>query len=400
MIEDEKDRKISRLSIVETVVVILSITFFIRASNNMLQTSIPLLVRYDFNFTQTDVGIIAALSSAMTFITTALLNARLNSRSRRRAFILSNVIYTVVFIGFWGANYISIWVLAAIAGAVFGLMIPNLVTAAGLFKDTAVRERALSLYTLSLSLSLVAGPAVESYLLKFYPLRTVFILFVSFAASSTLLSPLIRFPEESRKMQKGNVLRNYGFRSAILNIVAYNVPFSMIVAFAGIYEKETFDISLSLVTLLFSFFFLSSFLSRLFLSIKPPRNIKLLMIVAMVMSTAGILLMVISTNISTFIVALVILGIPHGLTYPLSVLSIARSFDPGSRNVANSYFFSIMMAIGILLPLIGGPLIEFYGFKLTFGLILLFIVLVMLMLSLNFLAEKKMKDNSALVKTG
>ena len=398
MIEDERDRKISRLSVVETVIVILSITFFIRASNNMVMTSIPLLARYFFNFTQVDVGIITALSSATTFITTAFLNARLNSRNRRSAFILSNVIYTAVFIGFWGSSYITVWILAAIAGAVFGFMIPNIVTSAGLFKDATVRERVLSLYTLSLSLSLVAGPALESDLLKFYSLRTVFILFVPFAASSTILSPFIRFPEEGRKVKKTNVLGNYGFRSAILNIMAYNVPFSLIVAFAGIYERETFGISLSLVTLLFSLFFFSSFLSRLFLSIKPPRNIRLLMIVAMVMSTVGILMMVTSSDISTFMIALVILGIPHGLTYPLSVISIARSFDLGSRNLANSYFFSVMMLIGIFLPLIGGTLIEFYGFKLTFWLILLFIILMMFMLGLNFLTEEKMRSKSVLSK--
>ncbi|MGC8506413.1 MAG: MFS transporter [Thermoplasmata archaeon] len=392
----EQDKEFSKISIVETIFIILSITFFIRASNNMMLTSVPLLAKYDFNFTQEEVGIIAALSSFSTFLTTALVNTRLSSGSRRVAFIVSNVIYVLVFVGFFESTYITVWLLAAVAGAVLGLMMPNIVTAAGLFKNAAVRERVLSLYTVALSLSLVAGPAVESDLLKYYPLRTVFLLFAGFAVVSALLSPLIRFPQENKVRVRTNVFGNYGFRSALLNIMAYNVPFSLLVAFAGIYEKNTFDISLSTVTLLFSFFFVASFGSRLFLSFRPPRNIRLQMIVSMILSIAGILIMVLSTNLYIFIAALLILGVPHGLTYPLSVLSITRSFDPKFRNMANSYFFSVMMMIGVILPFVGGTLIDLYGFRLTFFGIMFLIVMLMILLTMNFRAEiRSMGDQSS-----
>lgn len=384
----EQGKDTSKISIIETIFIILSITFFIRASNNMLLTSVPLLARYDFNFSQQEVGLIAALSSLATFLTTAFLNTRLSSGKRRIAFIISNVVYVLIFIGFWQSDYVTVWIMAAIAGAVLGLMMPNVITAAGLFKDAAVRERVLSLYTVALSLSLVAGPAVESDLLAYYPLRTVFLLFISFAIVALTLSPLIKFPQENKVRIKINVFENFGFRSSLLNIMAYNIPFSLLVAFVGIYEKVTFNISLSLVTLLFSFFFLASFGSRLFLSIKPPKNIHFQMISAMILTITGILLMIISTNIYLFIVALLLLGIPHGLTYPLSVLTLARSFDPKSRNLANSYFFSIMMMIGIVLPLVGGGLIEFYGFRPTFAGIMVLIIILMVTLALNFRAER------------
>ncbi|MFG1519009.1 MAG: MFS transporter [Thermoplasmataceae archaeon] len=397
----ENDSENSRISIIETIFVILSITFFIRASNNMMMTSVPLLARYDFNFTQEEVGLIAALSSFSTFLTTALLNTRLSSGSRRVAFIASNVVYVFVFVGFFESSYITVWILAAIAGAVLGLMMPNVITAAGLFKDAAVRERVLSLYTVALSLSLVAGPAVEADLLNYYPLRTVFLLFVAFAMVSAILSPLIRFPQENRTRIRTNVFGNFGFRSALLNIMAYNIPFSLLVAFAGIYEKDTFGISLSTVTLLFSFFFMASFGSRLFLSAKPPRNLRLQMVVSMILSISGILMMVLSVNLYMFIAALLILGVPHGLTYPLSVLSITRSFEPRFRNMANSYFFSVMMIIGVVLPFVGGSLIDLYGFRITFVGILFLIVILMILLARNFRAEIKSKaDHATLNQNG
>lgn len=381
-------RGTSKESLLITILVILSTTFFVRASNNMMVTSVPLLAKYYFNFTQTDVGIISALSYFSTFLTTSVINVRLNAEKRRIAFVLATLIYATTFIGFWISNFTSIWVLSAIAGAVLGLIMPNIITAAGLFKDPRTRERVLSLYTVALSLSLVTGPAVESYILKYFPLKTAFLVFSSFAIISFSLSLFIKFPAESRMKEKVNVFRNYGFRSSLLNIMAYNIPFTLLIAFGGIYERDTFGISLSLVTLFFSFFFLSSFVSRMFLSLFPPRSIRRQMVAAMSLSIIGISIMVFSRNIFLFVLSLVFLGIPHGFTYPLSILSLSRSFEQKERSVANSYFFSVMTAIGVVLPLIGGSIIQKYGFDPTFAGILVLVVILMIALNLNFRAEK------------
>ncbi len=385
----DKNRIISKESVIATIFVILSTTFFIRASNNMMVTSIPLLAKYNFDFSQTEVGIISALSYLSTFLTTTIINVRLKAEKRRIAFILANLVYAAVFVGFWKSNTLSIWFLSAISGAVFGLMMPNIITAAGLFKDQRVRERVLSLYTVALSLSLVAGPAFESYILKFYSLKTTFLIFSLLAIISVCLSPFIRFPEENRIKERVKVFGNYGFRSSLLNIMAYNIPFTLLIAFGGIYERNTYGISLSLVTLLFSLFFLSSFVSRMFLSLIPPKSIHRQMIAAMVLSIMGISILVSSRSIMMLVLSLVVLGIPHGFTYPLSVLSISRSFDPRERNIANSYFFSVMTAIGIILPIIGGYAIQKYGFNLTFDGIFFLIVLIMMILALNFRAERR-----------
>jgi predicted MFS family arabinose efflux permease len=379
----------SKESVLITILIILSTTFFIRASNNMMVTSVPLLAKYYLDFSQTEVGIISALSYFSTFLTTSILNVRLDAKKRRIAFILANLIYAVVFIGFWRSSFISIWILSAISGGVLGLIMPNIITAASLFRDPKMIERVLSLYTVALSLSLVAGPALESYVLKFYSLRTAFLIFSSFAIVSVSLSPFIKFPEESRLKVKVRVFRNYGFRSSILNIMAYNIPFTLLIAFGGIYERDTYGISLSLVTLFFSLFFLSSFMSRMYLSFIPPKSIKRQMVIAMTLSLIGISMMVLSRNVLIFVLSLVVLGIPHGFTYPLSILSIYRSFEPMERNIANSYFFSVMTAIGIILPLVGGSIIQKYGFDFTFAGILVLIFIIMIALNVNFRAERK-----------
>jgi len=81
----------------QMLLVIVSMTFVIRASNNMISTTIPLLVKYDFHFTQSEVGIIGAVLSLGTFITSGFVNSRLKTSKRRKFFITSSVLYALVY---------------------------------------------------------------------------------------------------------------------------------------------------------------------------------------------------------------------------------------------------------------------------------------------------------------
>lgn len=48
--------------LLQALLVIVPLTIAIRASNNMLLTTIPLLARYDFHFTNALIGVISALT--------------------------------------------------------------------------------------------------------------------------------------------------------------------------------------------------------------------------------------------------------------------------------------------------------------------------------------------------
>ncbi len=364
-----------------SVIVIVGTTFFMRASNNMASTTLPLLGKYIMGFTQFEVGILVSLMSLASFLTTAFLNVNLNSKERRIAYITSSAAYSLTFIGFWDSNNITIWLFAVLSGATLGLIMPNIITSAGLFEDAKTRERILSLYTITLSLSLVAGPAIESYLLKFLNLRTIFLVFTAFGLFTLLFSFYLKFPEESVHRDKISVFKNTGFRVALLNILTYNIPFSLIISFLGIYEREYFKVDFAEISLLFSLFFVSSFSSRLYLFIKPIKGISLGITFVVSVTLFGILLLIISKNLLLFGLALVILGIPHGLAYPLSVITLSRSFEPQHRNIANSYYFSSMMIIGIIVPTFGGLLIDYFGFEFVFYLLLVIILLILLPLS-------------------
>ncbi len=371
-----------RASFLYLLVVIVSITFSVRASNNMYMTEIPLIAKYVFGFKEFLVGSISALAATGTFIMSALINSRLRAGRRRFVFIASSLVYALVFPMFYLTNAETIWPVVFVAGFSLGALMPNIITSAGLLPDRKQRERLLSLYTLTLSVSLVAGPALETYLLDLMPLLKTFLVFSVFPIAVFVLSFFLRFPEEKEKSNApvSEVLRNHGFRAAVYNIMTYNIPFAFMLTFGGIYAVSKFGVHYATVTLMFSTFFFTSFLSRLLLSIRPPDDIWRLMILSVVITSVGLIGIIESPNILVLEMFFLLLGFPHGFTYPLSVISISRSSDISTRNAANSIFFSVMMAVGALMPLVSGVIVSYIGLRYSFAALIPVILLLLLFL--------------------
>ena len=369
------------ITFIEALLVIIPLTIAVRASNNMLMTTLPLVAKYMFNFNEGEVGIISALTSLSTFIGSGLINSRLRGENRKLAFRISAIIYAILLPIFYLASPITVWILAGIAGIVLGLLMPNIITYAGLLKDRKQRERVLSIYTLALSASLVIGPAIETWILDYFPLLMVFLLFAPFSVLTGIMSFFVEFPKEDEKSVKVKVFSNPGFITAVINILTYNIVFSVLLAFGGIFAKSTFNVPYSTVTAIFSAFFVTSFLARLYLSIRPAEKLWHFMSLAIGITTLGLIFIsVLPPTLLLFVVALLLLGIPHGLTYPLSVISISRTFKPEERNAANSTFFAIMMLIGIITPTVAGFVIQRVGFRLTLASIIPIIVALLFIL--------------------
>ncbi|CAC11492.1 conserved hypothetical membrane protein [Thermoplasma acidophilum] len=370
------------LSFITMLVIIVSITFAVRGSNNMYMTEIPLIARYVFHYGEFFVGSISALAAVGTFLMSALINSRLRSRERRYVFIASSLIYAIIFPLFYLSNAITIWPVVFVAGFSLGALMPNIITSAGLLPDRKQRERLLSIYTLTLSISLVVGPALEGYLLGFMPLLKTFLVFSVFPVIVFALSFFLKFPDENgaRKIQSGDVVRNHGFRAAVYNIMTYNIPFAFILTFGGIYAMSRFGVTYSTVTLMFASFFFTSFLSRMILAVRPPEDIWKLMMLSVVITTIGLIGIVESFNFLMLEVFFLLLGFPHGFTYPLSVISISRSFDMQARNAANSLFFSIMMAVGAVMPFASGGIVSAIGLRYSFAALIPVILILLYML--------------------
>ncbi|MCL4404637.1 MFS transporter, partial [Candidatus Marsarchaeota archaeon] len=290
---------------------------------------------------------------------------RLCSRIRRMLFIIANAVITLTFLLIFYSNLISIWVYVAIVSFSAGIIMPNIITSAGFSEDRRLRERMIGIYTLALSASLVAGPFIESIVLDYFPLKYAFLLFAPISGIAFILSPLMKFPEAKSEDSPRSikVLSNPGFKLAIFSILTYNAPFALIEFFSGIFAETAFHLPYSDIMLIFTLLFTISFFSRLALSYLVPSNLWRYIKISMFLTALGLLTVFLSRDLLLYLIGIIILGVPHGLTYPLSVSSIGRSFSMKGRNKANSYFFAIIMLINIGVPSLAGALIEKIGFR-------------------------------------
>ncbi len=363
----DREKVSSAAGLAQAVAIIVTLTFSVRASNNVLQTTVPLLAKFDLTYTQLEVGLLMATMSASALVA-ALVNSRVSVAARRRLFILFSALYAVSLFTFTFSNRVSVLAYVSLAGVSYGFIFPNIMTAAQLFPDQRLRERVIAAYTLALAISLIAGPALESLVLAHFPLRLSFLFFTPLGIIVAALSPLVRFPREPGKRRedrgKGpSVWSRVGFRVGIYTFLVYSAPAALLLTFGGIFAREAFHAPYWLVTLIFAAFFTASFLTRVLLLARPIGRLIPYVITMMSISLAGLTLVAISRSLLLYVIAFSVLGVPHGLGMPLAMISISRSFPEEERNRANSYFTSTMMAMQIAMPLVGGLALRYTGFR-------------------------------------
>jgi len=368
-------------------IIIFTITFAIRASNSMLATTVPLVTKYIFHFSPFLVGFVSSTLSIFSFVSSMLINSRFSAKKREKVLKVSSVIYALVFPLFYFVNPILVWLFTSVAGFSMGLIFPNIINYAGSIDDQKSRERMISLYTTSLSLSLIVSPLLESFILSNFSLITAFLFFSIFSFLVPITSFMMEFKDEGKRISSGKeVLKSPPFLASIFNNLIYDIPFGMIVTFGGIYAISLFHASYSLAVMIFTFYYLTSFISRGLFTLKTPRSIITIIYTNALITVIGLLLVSLSPSLLIYVISLILLGIPHGLTYPSSLILLSRSFkDVESRNIANSYFSGILSGLSGFIPLIMGYSVEEIGLRYSF----ILLSVVSLVLFVLFLVESK-----------
>ncbi len=377
-------------SMIYVIFITILMTFSMRSVNNMVVTTLPLLANKVLYFSSLLVGVISASVYLFTFIVTSMVNPRLNSKQRRASFIAANFAVVMVLIMYYYANDISVWIASAIAGLAYGIIMPNMINAASLLADQRSRERLLGVYSVGLSLSLIIGPSLEDYFLKFIGYRSVFIYFLPIAIIGLIVSMLMNFPEIKNENHK-TAIRSKGLKAGILTITTYNVPFAAITVFLTIFAISHFHISRSLAYSSYIYFFGVSFMTRLYMSIKPFKNVRTPLIISILITISALLLFPVVPSFVFFIAIMMALGIPHGSIFPISTIIISRGTSPEERSAANSYFMAFNNILFMLIPVFFGFIERYIGYSMTFMVLIIPVVLS------AFLLFKEYGNNSIMV---
>ncbi|WMT52046.1 MAG: MFS transporter [Ferroplasma sp.] len=351
-------------------ITVIIMTFSMRATNNMIITTVPLLAKIDLGFSRFLVGIISAVIYLFTFTVTFYINPRLNSTIRRKLFIGANVAILVALVGYYFADGITVWIISALAGLAYGIMMPNLITSSSLLKDQRDRERLISLYSVGLSLSLILGPTIEDYILTFVSYRDVFLFFIPVVVAGLIVSTMIKFPN-TKNETRANVMKNDGLRASILTITTYNVPFAALSIFLTLYAISKFHVSGAVAYSPYIYFFSVSFLTRIALTVHPLKHIKIPLIISIIITGFALTMFPFLSTFTDFLLLMMLLGIPHGSIFPMSTIMIARGTTVEQRSAANSYFMAYNNILFMIIPLVFGYIVGFIGYDYSFFILII-----------------------------
>ncbi|MHB8319001.1 MAG: MFS transporter [Acidimicrobiales bacterium] len=399
---------------------LLGVTVLGRSSQNMAQTSYPLLGREVLGVGAGLLGVVVAAAGIAGVMSASLVAARAPTRDCLRVLLVGEVLGAASFVLFalpTGTPGLCVGAIALGAGG--GLMFPSLMTAIGqvALED---RGRALAVFAVALSSSLLVGPLVEAAVLHVVggSLRGAFGVLLPVPVAATVISAVAFFKERTvlgghepgvrertpstpipsdttlysptRTSTSSNiqgktdgsdavtlagssargVLSNHGFRVAALTMFSYQIPFVALVAFGGLLAHRVDGVSLSGVQLAFAAFFGVSLLVRAVVAaVSPIRRKAPLLLAAMVLSVVGIAMIGLGRGAGVLVGAMVVLGAPHGANFPLASATLAEQTSNRDLGRANARLMAITSLPTVVVPVIAGWLIASVGYSTMFMLL-------------------------------
>ncbi len=403
---------------------LLGITLLGRASQNTGQTTFP-LVAHQIGIANGILGIVAATSGAGGVVTAAVLGARVTARTALATLAAGQAMVLVAFVLLaLHTGVPGLWLGAIALGTGGGLVFPATMTAIG-SAPRQDRARALAVYALALSIGLAFGPLVESGVLRLVgdSVRSAFgalaVLPLAATAISTAaarrrwlasvpptvpgagalqvtpLADAVPLPETAspadaaplagaarragaapagsrrrearRRRDRPGLLRLPAFRLALATMLTYQAPFVALLAFAALLARHADGARAADAELGFGAFFGVSMAVRAAVAAASPLRGRRAVLTASVLATAaGLALLAAGHGYGAYLVAMAVLGAPHGLTFPLASAIVADGVEQADLGRANARLMASTNVVSVLVPLACGWLAAAAGYRVMF----------------------------------
>ncbi len=360
------------------LIMLLSVTFTMRASTNMLMTIVPVFTKYVINADVFFVGLTATLYGIGAMVSNVLINGRINIEKTPKIIALFLLVMTIgIFFYILSDNIYEVLILSMVTGISMGVVQPLLMTVTNVIAPPDKRDRYIAAYTASLSLSLIFGVILEGLILSYINVRYAFTIFLFISLISTvlmfILSTKIKMNMKKRNTLTFKEILNKASQSlkqgkvlfALFGNIAYAFPFILLITYGSIMGKEYYGINPDIFFYLLALFYGVSFTARLILSFKKVKSHEFLMYASFAATIIGYLALGLNAGLIIFIVSLLILGFPHGSIYPTSSYYIAMSVDIEDLNIVYSVFVLIMDLIAFLIPFAFGIISTLYSIRIA-----------------------------------
>jgi len=240
------------------------------------------------------------------------------------------------------------------------------------------RDKGVGTYTASLSLGLLAGPAITTFSIPLFGVQNTFYFaclmgFIGTFAAFFLNKKISSIEKnwqiigtavsrEALKSKISAITRNRMFDMAFIGNFAFFILFGVILAYAPLYAKDKLKFSDELVSVLFLLYYIATTVTRLSIGRIVRRVSKpMLVIFATIFAALFSFALAIFVDSLVFAVIFALIGAIQGVLFPVGSMLIAEYIQPSRNVLANSlYMMGIDIGQGIA-PLIAASAIIQYG---------------------------------------
>jgi len=254
---------------------------------------------------------------------------------------------------------------------------------AALAISSVERDRGVGTYAASLSLGLLAGPAITTFSIPLFGVSNTFYFsglmgFIGIIAAFFLNRKIssieknwqiigVTVDREVLRSKISAITRNTMFDMAFIGNFAFFVLFGVILAYAPLYAKENLHFSDELVSMLFLLYYIATTITRLSIGRIVERVSKsTLMVLSITFAALFSFALAIFTDNLVFAGIFALIGAVQGVLFPVGSMLIAEYIQPSRNILANSlYMMGIDVGQGIA-PLITAGVAIQYGLEYSF----------------------------------
>ena len=274
-------------------------------------------------------------------------------------------------------------VLRAAQGFAYALIGTASLILAALTIASLERDKGVGTYTASLSLGLLAGPAITSFSIPLFGVQNTFYFaclmgfigtFAAFFLNKKVSSIEknwqiigVAVSREALKSKISAITRNRMFDMAFIGNFAFFVLFGVILAYAPLYAKDKLNFSDELVSVLFLLYYIATTVTRLSIG-RIVRRVSKPMLVMFATIFAASFSFALATFVNNLVFAVIFasIGAIQGVLFPVGSMLIAEHIQPSKNVLANSlYMMGIDIGQGIAPLIAAGAIIQYglgYGF--------------------------------------
>jgi len=353
------------------------------ASSSVIAPILSIYVKDVINAPVEMVGLV----TAMFFIASALAKFSLGMFAGGKKTITFLLVAFIIF-SICPALYpltnsiIMLIVLRAAQGFAYAFIGTASLILAALTISSIERDKGVGTYTASLSLGLLAGPAITTFSIPLFGVSNTFYFasvmgFVGVFAAFFLNRRISSIEEnwqiigvvvsrEALKSKISAITRNRMFDTALIGTFAFFILFGVILAYAPLYAKEL-NLDDQSISVLFLLYYIATTVARFSIGrIVGKVNKSTLMILCVMLASLFSFALAIFVDDLVFAGIFILIGAVQGVLFPAGSMLISEHVQPSRNVLANSlYMMGIDIGQGIA-PLITASVIVEYGLEYSF----------------------------------